>query len=514
VTSEYQVIVVGAGSSGSALAARLTEDPDREVLVIDRGPTYDRVEDMPPELLEPSVMGAVHEGHAHQYAFESRLIDGLAYPVPRGSGLGGSSALNAAYFVRGTRDDFDHWASLGLGGWSFEEVLPFYKRSETDRDFVADYHGDSGPVAVERAPNQRAHPVTDAFVRACLELGYPEAPDHNAPGADGVGPVPMNIKDGVRQSAGIAYLLPNLARPNLTLRGGTLVRRIVFEGKRAIGVEVEKDGEVEILRAEEIVISAGAVKTPHLLMLSGVGPAEQIEAQGLALVEDIPGVGANLTDHPDVMVSFRPDGEFHPEPGKAAVHAGLTLTAPGSEYPSDIEIVPFLAPIGEVMPAPGMPVGVDLAFAVGLQQEASRGSLRLVSSDPTVGPQVDYNYLSEEQDRVRLRQATRVAVEILRSSAFDTVRKEITEPGLDDLASDRSLDAWVRSHLATAIHMCSTCRMGPDSDDDAVVDGECRVRGLEGLRLVDTSIMPRITSRGPSATATMIGERASAFFTS
>jgi choline dehydrogenase-like flavoprotein len=196
------------------------------------------------------------------------------------------------------------------------------------------------------------------------------------------------------------------------------------------------------------------------------------------------------------------------------VHAGLTLTAPGSEFSSDIEIVPFLAPIGEVMPAPEMPVGVDLAFAVGLQQEVSRGSLRLVSADPKVGPEVDYNYLSEEQDTVRLRLATRAAVEILSSSHFDRVREEITEPGHVDLASDKSLDAWIRSHLATAIHMCSTCRMGADGDATAVVDGECRVRGVEGLRVVDTSIMPRITSRGPSATATMIGERASAFFTS
>jgi choline dehydrogenase len=512
--SEHEVIIVGAGSSGSALAARLSEDPNREVLVIDRGPTYKAIEEMPSELLEPSVMGAVYEGHPHQYSFQSHLIDHLAYPVPRGSGFGGSSALNAAYFIRGTRDDFDHWASLGLSNWSFDEVLPFYVRMESDRDFVADYHGADGPVGVERAPNQNSHPVTEAFVQSCLELGYPEAPDHNAPGADGLGPVPMNIKDGRRQSAGVAYLLPNLSRPNLQLRGETVVRRVILDARRAVGVEVEKGGEIEILRGEEIVISAGAVKSPQLLMLSGIGEAVQLRALGIPLVEDLPGVGANLTDHPDVMVSFRPKGEFHPEPGTAAVHAGLTLTAPGSEFSSDIEIVPFLAPIGEVMPAPEMPVGVDLAFAVGLQQEVSRGSLRLVSADPKVGPEVDYNYLSEEQDTVRLRLATRAAVEILSSSHFDRVREEITEPGHVDLASDKSLDAWIRSHLATAIHMCSTCRMGADGDATAVVDGECRVRGVEGLRVVDTSIMPRITSRGPSATATMIGERASAFFTS
>lgn len=543
--TSFDVIIIGAGSSGCALAGRLSENPSRQVLLLEAGPSYLRREDFPREILDASTMGAAMPGHPNNWAFVGALTPQLSYTVPRGRILGGSSALNGTYFIRGTREDFDLWERLGNDEWSYEKVLPFYKKLETDHDFAdPQYHGSSGPVPVKRATDGLAHPITEAFMLACADLGFVAEADKNTSGQPGYGPIPMNAIDGVRINGAMSYLLPNLDRPNLTIRGNTYVRRVLFAGTQAVGVEVEADGRTEQLRAAEIVLSAGAVKSPHLLMLSGVGPAAELRAQGVPLICDLSGVGKGFSDHPDLSVGYQPTRRFSVQPGQAIMQSGLNFTADGSAHTGDLEILAPLAPFGQLMLGSSSsrlsglarvarhPLATarsmrgvsisraleqarhqwDLSLAVAVQQEDSRGNIFLMSDDPHVRPRIEYNYLTESSDLVRLRQVVRVAGELLSAKPFRPLVKVLTDPDQNTLASDASLDQWIRTHLATAIHLSSSCHMGPDTDETAVVDQHCRVRGVEGLRIVDTSVMPYVTSRGPNATAVMLGERAAEFF--
>jgi choline dehydrogenase len=541
----FDVVVVGAGSSGAPLAVRLTDNPDRSVALLEAGPSYDRPEDFPPEILEPGRMGATFPGHPNNWSFLGALTPELVYSIPRGRILGGSSAINGVYFIRGTREDFDGWAQLGNDEWSFDKVLPYFRGIEHDHDFGGEFHGSDGPIPVVRRHDARDYPVTGAFFGSALELGFPEEPDKNAPGPPGVGLIPLNVGSGRRVSTAISHVIPNLARPNLTVRGDTFVRRVVFDKRRAVGVEVETAGGISVIGAGEVVLSAGSVKSPHLLLLSGVGPADELRALGVEVVADAPGVGRNFTDHPHLTVEYRPRDKV--APGAPYLPASLNLTSEGSTRPGDLEILCRMAPFTALMLGSGKgsamstvagilgrPIktlrsmrGMSLRRAVGqarqsrelslgaaLQQAASRGSIRLVSTDPHTQPEINYNYLSEPSDRARMRQVLRVAVEMLEAGAFRPLVERRTQPRNADLRSDAALDRWMTDHLHTAIHLSSSCRMGPASDPEAVVDQHCRVRGVEGLRVVDTSIMPHVTSRGPNATAVMIGERVAAFFES
>lgn len=544
--SGYDVIIVGAGSSGCALAGRLSENPDRRVLLLEAGPAYLSREEFPPEILDASVMGAAMPGHPNNWAFVGALTPALSFTVPRGRILGGSSALNGTYFIRGTRSDFDYWASQGNDEWSYGKVLPFYKKLETDLDYPSpEFHGTSGPVPVKRPIGGRPHPITEAFNLACGELGFKAEEDKNVPGEPGYGPIPLNTVDGVRINAAFSYLLPHLSRPNLTIRGDSYVRRVLFSGDRATGVEVESGRSTEQIHGGEIVLCAGAVKSPHLLLLSGVGPPGEVRAQGIPVVADVPGVGKGFTDHPDLSVGYKPARHFSARPGQAIMETGLNFTADGSAHTGDLEILAWLAPSAQLMlSAPGSrragvtrvlehPLATtksmrgvslkrtleqakhpgDLSFTVAVQQEDSRGNIFLASDDAHVRPRIEYNYLTEPSDITRLRQVIRVAGEILHSRPFRAVCSEMTDPAPAVLTSDAALGQWIRAHLATAIHLAGSCRMGPGSDQAAVVDQYLRVRGVQGLRVVDTSVMPYVTSRGPNATAVMIGERAAAFFT-
>jgi choline dehydrogenase len=540
------VIVVGGGSAGSVLASRLSEDPQRSVLLLEAGPSFHAVSRLPAEIRHVGSLAAAVPGHPNNWAFTGALTPELTYSVPRGKIVGGSSSINGAYFMRAVPEDFERWVQAGNDAWSFEKVLPYYRKLEDDRDFGGPFHGTRGPVPVKRQGGDLMSPVTAAFIEACLQLGFSEEQDKNCPGAPGIGLVPLNAVDGLRVSTAVAYLIPSARRPNLTVRGDTFVRRIVFEGARAIGVEAEFAGRRDLIFGADIILCAGAIGSPHLLMLSGVGPSDELRALGVHVVHDAPGVGKGLADHPELWVTYRPKRMMMPTHPHMAFHqAALNYTADGSNIVGDMEIICGVLSIGQITLGSGLsslrgladilqrPIrtleairGVsirrlldqahthaDLALLCGLQQERSRGELRVISTDPHVSPELHYNYLAEPVDLERMRQCVRLATELLETAPLRRLIAARTSPNDADLASDRALDHWMRTNLATAIHMCATCKMGPASDEHAVVDQFFRVHGVTALRVVDTSAMPHLVRRGPNATAIMMGERAADFMT-
>ena len=508
---EWDVVVVGAGTAGCALAARLA-DAGRRVLLLEAGADHARPGDFPAEIRDAATMRAAEPGHSANWSLTGELTDGLTVPVPRGRVVGGSSALNAGSFLRATRADLDGWADDGNDLWSYEAVLPAFRRLESDREFGdRPQHGAEGPVPVTRA--REGHPLADAFAAAAAELGQPAEPDKNAgDAAPGYGPVPMNVVDGLRVNTAMAYLSPRRGLAQLTVRGGVTVRRVVVEHGRAVGVETAEG----LVRAAEVVLCAGAVASPHLLLLSGIGPARTLRQGGIVIVADVPGVGVGFSDHPNVHVGYRPARPVPvaPLPMHGVLHASSSgAGSSAAELRGDLEILPWLTPFARITGG-GQGLHEDeLTVGVGLQRPDSRGRLTLDDGDPLRPPRLAYGYLAEESDRRRLREGVRLAADLLRSPSLAPLVAGRTDLPDDVLVSDRELDGWIRSHLTTAIHLSGTARMGPPSDPGAVVDQELRVRGVSGLRVVDTSVLPRVPSRGPAATAVMLGERAAELMT-
>jgi choline dehydrogenase len=516
-------------------------------MLLEAGPSFNAVARLPPEIQHVGSLAAAVPGHPNNWSFMGDLTPELRYPVPRGKIIGGSSSINGAYFVRAVPEDFQRWVEAGNDDWSFEHVLPYYRKLEDDRDFGGPFHGTGGPVPVKRQDGDLMSPLTAAFIEAGLQLGFPEEHDKNCPGPPGIGLVPLNAVDGVRVSTAVAYLMPSGSRPNLVVRSNTFARRVLFEGTRAIGVEAESAaGRQEWIYAPEVILCAGAIGSPQLLMLSGVGPADELRALGVRVVHDSPGVGKDFGDHPELWVTFRPKRMMMPTHPHMAFHqAALNFTAHGSNTTGDLEIICGVLSIGQTTLGTGLssvrgvlntvrrPVRTlhairgasmrrlladahshaDLPLLCGLQQERSRGELRVTSVNPHMPPALDYHYLAEPDDLDRMRHCVRLAAELLESAPIHRLIATRTSPSDADLASDQALNRWMRANLATAIHMSGTCKMGPASDDRAVVDQAFRVHGVSGLRVVDTSAMPDLIRRGPSATATMMGERAADLIT-
>ena len=443
---------------------------------------------------------------SHDWGFTAEMVPGRRTSYPRGKLTGGSSAINASLAVRGHPADYDGWARLGNPEWGWERVLPAFRHLEDDPEMPAPYHGVGGPVPIRRVRGDELLPPQRAFIAACRALGFPAIADHNAPGGGGVGPGPFNVRDGVRISTAIAYLLPARGRPNLTIRPQCLVDRVLLEGTQAVGLAIEGDegGGHEQVRGRRITLAGGAIGTPAILLRSGIGPADELQRLGIAPAVHLPGVGANLIDHACVTIRLTTMTAAPEDPPLGQVVAWCT--APGSAEPNDLQL--FLLMNGR-QPAS--------ALGVGLMQPRSRGVLRLDDPDPHCRPEICLNLAADPEDERRLVEGVRLLLAL--ANTPDMAAQHTGVVTLDDgrelplaeacaaLGTNETAADYVRRTVRHYVHPVGTARMGPVGDAGAVVDQYGRVHGIEGLRVADASIMPNIPRVNTNLTCIMIGER-------
>ena len=520
--NRFDYVIAGGGSAGCVLAQRLSADPALRILLVEAGGR-----DRSPLISAPGGLLPIMLSGAYSWRYSSapqrHLNDRVLY-LPRGKVLGGGSSINGMVYDRGSARDFDRWSELGNKGWSYAEVLPYFRRAETYEPGANDYHGDNGPIHVSRP--QVKHPLARAFVEAGVQAGYPHNDDTNGASREGFGPVDVTVRRGRRSSTSSACLRPVMNRPNLSVITGAHVTRILFEGRRAVGLSYRKGDREHTVRAQrEVILSAGAINSPQILMLSGVGPADHLHAHGIEPLFDLPGVGGNLQDHLAITVKHRclqPISMFKyfsPMKGAAALGQYLLwrkgpLADPGMEAAGfvksetcepepDIKLLFVMALYRnhgrEVIPEHGFYAHINC-----LRPE-SRGTVRLASADPAAAPLIDQNYLAEPQDLRIMRRGVQIAREIFAQRAFNPYRGDEIEPGPATL-SDADIDAFIRSRADADYHSVGTARMGQDMQ--AVVDERLRVRGVEGLRVVDASIMPRIVGANTNMAVIMIAEKA------
>ncbi|MHC5936117.1 GMC family oxidoreductase [Nostoc sp.] len=498
--TQYDYIVIGAGSAGCVVANRLTEDNETTVLLIEAGNP-----DTKPEIQIPvectSLLGSeVDWGY---FSEPEPYLNNRKIFCPRGKVLGGSSSINFLLYVRGNPHDYDHWQELGNPGWSYQNVLPYFKKSENQQRGASEYHGVNGELSVTDIISPAA--ISHRFVDASVAMGYDHNPDFNGMQQLGAGLYQFTVKDGKRHSAAAAFLLPILQRPNLTTMTGALVTRLLFEGTRTVGVEYMHEGTLHQARVnQEVILSAGAFDSPKLLMLSGIGNAEHLQAMGISVVVDLPGVGQNLQDHVFVPIVYEATQDLQPAiTSNGIAEAGLFLHSQGNQdVTPDLQL--FFGPI--LWAPPGYAnSGVGFTGLVSLTHPQNIGSVKLRSPDPKDAPIIRMNYLQSQSDVQKLVEAVKLMRQLFHTSAFDQFRGREVAPGAD-VTSDEALVAYIRETCGTVFHPVSTNKMG--SDPMAVVDSELRVYGVEGLRVADASIMPTLTTGNTNAPTIMIGEKA------
>ena len=523
---EADYVIVGAGSAGCAMAFRLSE-AGHSVLVVehggsDRGPLIQ----MPAALSYPMNMPRYDWGY---WSEPEPHLGGRRLACPRGKVVGGSSSINGMVYVRGHAKDFDHWAEQGADGWAYADVLPYYNRMESwhsgSHGGDPAWRGKDGPLHVTRG--KRENPLFQAFVDAGQQAGYPVTNDYNGQQQEGFGPMEQTVWRGQRWSAANAYLKPALKRSTCDLVRG-LVCRIVVEQGRAVGVEIEHRGKRQIIRARrEVVLAAGSINSPKLLMLSGIGPGEALAQHGITVEAERPGVGRNLQDHLELYIQMAASQPItlykhwnlfskpligaqwlFTKKGLGASNqfesAAFIRSRAGVEYP-DIQY--HFLPIAVRYDGQAAAEGHGFQAHVGPMRSASRGQVTLASSDPAAAPKIQFNYMSQDQDWADFRTCIRLTREVFAQHAFKPFTSHEIQPG-EAVQSDEALNDFIRENVESAYHPCGTCRMGRTDDPLAVVDPECRVIGVEGLRLADSSIFPRITNGNLNGPSIMAGEKA------
>ena len=520
---EADFVIVGAGSAGCAMAYRLAE-AGASVLVIEHGGS-----DAGPFIQMPAALSYPMNMRRYDWGYRSEPepnLNNRRLAVPRGKVIGGSSSINGMVYVRGHARDYDHWRDQGADGWGYADVLPYFRRMEHSHGGQAGWRGTDGPLHVTRGP--RKNPLFHAFVEAGRQAGYGVTEDYNGERQEGFGPMEQTVFRGRRWSAANAYLKPALKRPNCTLIRA-FARRVVIENGRATGVEVGRGGKTEVIRARrEVVLATSSINSPKLLMLSGIGPAAHLREHGIDVVADRRGVGANLQDHLELyiqMAASQPVSLFKYWNlwGKALVGAQWLFTGTGLGASNQFESAGFIRsragidypdiqfhflPIAVRYDGKIAAEGHGFQAHVGPMRSASRGAVTLRSADPVADPLIRFNYMSDPQDWWEFRQCIRLTREIFGQESFKPFVKHEIQPGAA-LQSDAELDDFIREHAESAYHPCGTCRMGRADDADAVVDPQARVIGVEGLRVADSSIFPRITNGNLNAPSILVGEKVS-----
>lgn len=520
---EADFVIVGSGSAGAAMAYRLSEDGKHSVIVIEYGGT-----DFGPLIQMPSALSIPMNLSLYDWGYTTEPephLGGRVLVTPRGKVMGGSSSINGMVYVRGHARDFDHWADEGAAGWGYADVLPYFKRMEDSQGGEDGWRGTDGPLHVQRGP--RKNPLYAAFIEAGRQAGFELTEDYNGSKQEGFGAMEQSIRQGRRWSTANAYLKPALKRQNVSLVNG-FARRVVFEGKRAVGVEIEARKQIQVVKARrEVILAASSINSPKLLMLSGVGPAQHLKEHGIAVVADRAGVGQNLQDHMELYIqqeSTQPitlNSILNPfskgliglqwllfKTGLGATNhfeaAAFVRSAAGVDYP-DVQF--------HFLPAAvrydGRKASKSHGFQahVGPMRSKSRGSVTLRSPDPWAKPVIRFNYMSHADDWKEFRHCIRLTREIFGQKAFDPFRGKEISPG-SAVQTDAEMDKFIREHVESAFHPCGTAKIGRADDPLAVVDPQCRVIGVDGLRVADSSIFPRVTNGNLNAPSIMTGEKA------
>lgn len=526
MTKTFDYIIVGAGSAGCVLANRLSDSGEHSVLLLEAGGSDRNILiEMPTALSYPMASKTYNWGYnsdPEPHANNRQII------CPRGKGLGGTSSINGMVYVRGHANDFAEWEEQGAKGWGYADCLPYFKRAETWQDGEDDYRGGAGPLGVSGGNNMAGNPLYQAFIDAGVDAGYPKTEDYNGYCGEGFGPMHMTVADGVRSSTSRAYLRPVSKRSNLTVMKRVLVDKLVFEGKRVIGVTGTHKGKpVELRAGKEVILSAGSIASPMILQRSGVGPAKVLEEAGVQPVHVMPGVGQNLQDHLEVYFQFhcKQPVSLNNKLGlfsKFLIGARWFFFKSGLGATNHFESCAFIRSeagrkspdiqyhfLPAAMRYDGTPSikGHGFQVHVGPNKPKSRGRIEITSAHPGADPSILFNYLGHEDDVAAWRQCIRLTREIIAQPGMDAFRGDEIQPGLG-VTSDDAIDTWVRENIESAYHPCGTTRMGQVEDPSAVVDTECRVIGLEGVRVVDASVFPTVPYGNINAPTIMVAEKA------